>query len=572
MLWLNKIQHNNKLFQVFITQNKTRIILEIKNNTSYYYEYPEFNDLLEITKKYFTMNYIVYNTDKNNNTKTKFIKFTQKVLIAGIVISISLNLPVEVKTYTLNTIQNIYTEAFNLLPNYISSQEELNKEFNTYEITKDDVHKIIDENNNIKDYKNIIHEFVDDVYRIQPNHNWWIFYQNIKRMKIEAHNLKNCSSNFNLKNSKIEIDTSLDDEHLKIALRHELTHALSIIDIIVDNKKVVLCYFNFVSGYGRSIMEMLTSSFNSTTGKGEDFGYDRYKKLFQPLKIQLGEYKFTETLFTGNIDSFIEQCKPYYENIEEYISYVDAIFYCYNSGDWRNKLDTNEDFFMKFNIMSMEFFLTLQQNQLKNGIIPYEAYLYNKLNYINNLQNTINPLLEKYNYKQISISDQYKLLNELEEKIFDHDILKNLEKANNKSNVEIIIYNNNSNTDLAIKSIYNNNNLGFYRDIDNQDTINDFYFIIEKQKHSKDLKLRLININNSQYSRIDLLTNEYIDEDSEIIYNVSVLDYVQSIPEEKLKKNKLTTNEQAICFKGDYFQPNDILEYKENNENKQKSK
>ena len=180
MVWLNKIEYNNKLFQVLMDEKQNRIILEIKNDSNYYYMYPEFSDLLDITRKYFTISDIVYNIDNKNKLKQNFIKIAQKVLVAGVAISLVLCVPENVKSYSIEEEQKIYTNITEILPNRVSTPQELNEVFNTQSITKDDVHKAIDENENLIEFKDIIHEYVDDVYKVRPEQNWWIFYQNIK--------------------------------------------------------------------------------------------------------------------------------------------------------------------------------------------------------------------------------------------------------------------------------------------------------------------------------------------------------------------------------------------------------
>lgn len=574
MVWLNKIEYNNKLFQVLMDEKQNRIILEIKNDSNYYYMYPEFSDLLDITRKYFVMDYIVYHKKISFNKKEiikkikkEFIATAQSVLICGVIISIALCLPTEVKSYALSTVQNVYNEAKEVIPNSISTVEELNDVFNAQSITKDDVHKAIDENENLIEFKHIIHEYVDDVYEARPEQNWWIFYQNIKRMNIfYVDNIKifNATGTFNQLTSTIEILNTLDEKDLKITLRHELTHALSLIQIIIDGKLVDITFHNFISIYGRSTMEMLTSSFNSYSGGYNDYSYSIYKRIFDPLKIALGEKEFNNLLFEGNIDNFIENCKPYYNDISNYISYHDTLLF-----EKLNKFNIDEDFFKKLNSKTIEFYLNVQYNLLKNGSITYEYYVNNKVEYINNLLNDINDIITDYNLVPITISEQYKLLDEYEKQIFNLEMLSNIENAsNNKYNLNFNFdFNEDKNSFDDIKiSLINNEGLltSWYDDLYNVDNINDFYIIVEISKYNNQYKLRLINKNNHEYNRIDLLTYQYINEDANIILEIPLADYINSIPQEILKQKSLWWGEYDAEFKNNIFNIQDIIEFANN--------
>lgn len=556
MILLNKINYKNKLFQVIMDDKQNRLILEIKNNSNFYYMYPEFDDLIGITKQYFATNNVVYIKNTNND---KFIKIAQKVLISGIIVSIVLSVPKDIKSYALQTIQSSYNSIVEIIPNTISTPEELKQEFDTKSITKYDVHKVIDENEKLNNFNDIIHEFVNDVDRYNPDQNWWIFYNNIKRMNINYNvEVSNADGTFNPKTAELSVLDTLKDDKLKIILRHELTHALSLIDTKIDNKNVEISFNNTFSGYGRSVMELLTCGFNSNTGKYIDPTYRRYNFLFQPLINKMGPNNFYDVLFKGDINSFASMCDPYFENTYKYITHLDAVFYEDNGGDFMTKRITDTEFLINFRNMTIDFFVNLQHEQLKSGNISYNYYINNRIEYINSLQEIINNVSKE----PISLSDSYKYLNELENKIFDYETLSNIEKISQNRNDLLITfsYSNKSNEFKSIRldSFENNYSKEHYNDL-NTNNINDFYFIVEEINNN--FKLRLINKNNPEYYNIDIFTYKYIEDTSNIILEIPVIDYINSLPKEKILGENWSNEDYFTTINFNSFNVNEIIEF-----------
>ena len=83
------------------------------------------------------------------------------------------------------------------------------------------------------------------------------------------------------------------------------------------------------------------------------YHYNQYCNIINEIGIK----QFTNTLFNGDINLFIEKCKPYIPNIYDYISYVDALFFNTFGGDFRLKESIDNDF------------LTVFYNNLKTLII-----------------------------------------------------------------------------------------------------------------------------------------------------------------------------------------------------------
>lgn len=565
MIILNKINYNNKIFQVFMDDNQNRLILEIKNDSNFYYTYPELKDLINISKKYFAIDDIVYSKEKKSNNN-KYIKFAQKVMISGMIISIVLSIPTAIKSFSIEDSQKAYSVITKIMPNRISTPQELNESFNTSLITKNDVHKAINENKNLNNYNEIIHEFVDDVEKVNPNQNWWIFHQNIKRMNIDYNpTTPNAAGTFNPYTSEILILDSLNEYSLKTSLRHELTHALSLIDMKYDDKHIKIHFNNTFSGYGRSVMELLTCSFNSYSGSYIDSSYIHYKNLFNPLINKVGETKFNNILFEGDINSFVDLCNPYFNNPYEYITHLDAVFFSDNGGDFRTKRITDIDFLTRFRNMTIDFYVNLQYEQLKSGNITYDYYISDRIQYIKSLQTIINNSMDKNKNNNMTISDTYKYLTELENKTFDNNTLINIENSYNNSNdlIFTLTYSNNTNEfkSILIDSIEDYGSTEHYNDLDNNN-INNFYFIIEQINN--DLKLRLINKKNLEYKNVDILTYTYIDDNANIILEIPVIDYINSIPKEIILGKNWSSNSYFTIVDGSFFNVNDIMEFANN--------
>ena len=574
MILLNKINYNNKLFQVFMDNNQNRLILEIKNDPKIYYMYPEIEDLINITKEYFSIDDVVYSNDKNNN---KYIKIAQKVLISGVIVSIVLTVQIAAKPYSLQIGQKAYNSIVQILPNRITTPSELKEEFNTNTITKDDIHKAIDNNPNLNYYNSTIHKYVNDVYKKYPDHNWWIFYQNIKNMTINYDdNLINIDGSFNPKTSEILISKTLKNTSPQIVLRHELTHSLSLINKKIDDKNVKINFINNFSGYGRSVMELLTCGFNSYTGNYIDYSYEDYNFLFEPLINKIGKNKFYSNLFTGDIESFTNMCDPYFENSYKYISSLDAIFYKNIKGDIRTQRFINKDFLINFRNMTVDFYVNLQYEQLKSGNITYDYYINNRVEYINSLQKIINNNINN----TVTISDSFKYLNQIEKKIFDYESIINLEKANNNRQDLLMTFTYNNSSDefenIIIDTFDGTQTKNYYNDFNNENTnnfnnknINDFYFVVEKINNN--YQLRLMNKHNPNYSNIDIFTYKYIEDYSNVILEVPVTDYINSLPREVMLGENWSDKNYFTMVRANFFKADDIIEFANNNYNNKKN-
>jgi len=260
---------------------------------------------------------------------------------------------------------------------YINSIEELNSVFDTQSISINDVYQLIKESENSSEIKSLLNEFVKDNNKVYPNQNWWIFYQNLKKIKFEKETEysegfpPNFSALFTPSTCTIKYSATLDEEKLKIAIRHELTHSKYRIDTKVDNYTINIKFADYNSDYGRSVYEMLTSLENSYCGNYDDNGYINERFLFQPLIEEVGTKEITDTL-NENIYTFINLCKPYYSDIEDFIVCVDTYYDFLYSTD--KNADLNKDFIDKLSTMSIDLFLQVKSYQLENNKISFKDY------------------------------------------------------------------------------------------------------------------------------------------------------------------------------------------------------
>lgn len=594
MILLNKIKHNNKLFQVCLDEKKNRVIYEIKtnNDSKIYYSFPELSDLLEITRKYFISEPVsnikasykkvslddiddifenTYNNNNKNDNNRKKLKISQKVLIAGLVIAISISFPATVKSYILDKDTTFINQIVQSTTK-ISTIDELNNTFDTSAITVDIVHTAIDEQQNFTDEeKKLIHEFVNDVNNKRPNQDWWIFYQNIKKMNIiYVTSIEGANGLFWHDNAHIDIVQSLDEQKKKEVLRHELTHALTIFLGNVDGYKVQVDFFNNQSEYGKRTLEMLTSLFNSQISDYNDLSYGNEQFIFQPIIDTIGINNFIEPLFSGDIYSFINICKPYYSEIEDYIAYFEAFFCSLDKNKVNSTID--KDLILKFNDMTLDFYLNTKAHQLKTGKINFQEYISDKNIFVTDLffliKNTADMNDIEFNFQQL---DQLKLFNEKEENIIDSNILNKIRVEEDNYNYNLFwrfYFNKEDKTieNFSLHTINYDTNIirAQYLYDTNEYNINDFYFIVEQSPYENLPKLRLINNKYPEYNNIDLITGKKITNTDNILYIVPLLQYINSIEKSRLLLYCHYFNEEHINFNNYLFEVDNIIEFANN--------
>lgn len=591
MIVLNKLKYNNKFFQVFLNDNKNRIIYEIKkDDKKSYYVYPELTDLVGITKKYFLIRDVVFensdDVDPIDEIKKRInhgiVNISQKVLIAGMVISIALSFVPTIK-YSIETNTNPVNSYRVLYLNKITSQDTLDEVINTKDIKVENVHEAIDYNKKLEAYANLIHEYVDDVYVKRPKQNWWIFYQNVKRMTINSVSEEvlgtEVAGTFDGSKSKINYLNGLEDEIKKSVIKHELTHALNRIKINIENYNIDISFNKYGSTYGYKIGEALTSLFNSYCGAFEDIGYRNELLILEPFIRVIGEDKLTEPINYGGIDEFIKICKPYYKDIEKYVSYFDTFFSYADPNEGWIKDSIDEDFLLKFNEISLELYLCLTEKSLESNKLTTSEYLSNSRSYISILQNLVNNVYyEKItglsSKELITSSFQNELFLKLENKILSDNsktMIKNrLDELSELYTINFLKLTNGKFLAFSVTSkLREDNPYLSYIDPDpsfnyyNYYELKDYAFIVEKTYYDEKLKLRIVDKNAS--SLIDIMTNKMVGVDGDILAEVSMEKYLENVIDNiKVGGNVIANDDTFLMVKKGFFDVIDIIDFSNN--------
>jgi len=261
----------------------------------------------------------------------------------------------------------------------INTVEELNTAFNAHEITVADVRRAIDQNPNLTGYRELLNQFISDVERARPNHNWWVFYQNVQRMEITTVEGTlgdggqgawggSLDGTFDFTNSNVVYRSDLSASRKTEILRHEWVHALDGIVITYQSRRVDTTFHDHLgSRYGESITEALTSAFNTHISSYTDPTHVNIVHLLRPLIDQISMAEAASILFEGDIYTFIEAARPYYEDIETLVTYLDTFFRF-------NNRRVDADFFERFTNRIIHFYVTAWAQRLDNNIVTQREY------------------------------------------------------------------------------------------------------------------------------------------------------------------------------------------------------
>jgi len=577
MIKLNAINYNGKYFQVFIDQDKNRVIMEITkdNNDNETYQYPELFDLIQITKKYFLISNEFYINEEKQEvidmkekqpSKVKRIKFRfkQMVLIAGIAVMVAFTVPGIITTdfsYISQPIHSIQATITSSRLTTIDSIEQLNEVFGANGISSTDVHRAIEENSNLEEYREIMHQFVEDVDRVIPQQNWWIFYQNVQRMNIIIFEEHGRAGVFRAGTSEVGYSPT---RNKIISLRHEFVHALSEISIIIDSYLVNMSFLNLDSYHGLATKEVLVAVFNTYISDYQDNSYTNIEFFLQPLIDQKGTYEITSYLSRGDINNFSNDSMYYFDDIDALIGYLDVFL----NQCGTQSIDTY--FLERFHVMSINFFLTLRANQLDNNLITYEEYVEKAIYFKTSLYFRINRAWNCDNVEFMNILEHYAMFAEYEQRNLGErttlqEVLDNRSdnfrwefRRNNElekfDDVTVITSIPNGG---MIEDIFNTRHNHYIPGINPEEVL----LAIERIPQNGELQLRLILEYNMQ--TIDVLTSQLISENADIIAKVSIIDYINSIPYEVLVENSDLPN--RIRLHNSFFNPNEIMEFAQAN-------
>ena len=503
LIKLNQIKENNKIFQVFM-ENRKRLIFEVKQITDgkEYYDYPKLSDLKNIINKYFMIADTVNSNEEEANFNSKprkgripLLSSKQKAYIASTLIVVQLAVIFFLMVQTANQIPPQLTN--------VASTAQLIETIDFDYVTKADVLRAIEENQNITEYKDIIIDFVHDVDRVRPHHNWWVFYQNVKRMTFSTFTPEESpwTGEFSLTTSDISYRNNLSEGRRIRTIRHELIHALHLIIIEIDGTIIRRGFSDQETNYGASVLEALTSLFNYYSGNIRDGRFNTERLFFKPIFDNFDKAELFDVLFDGNIDDFIELVRPYANKIEEFISYIDAHTAVPNA----HNAKLGDDFLNRMYEKIITIGLEQITNELNAGMIDdYELWMA-----VTSFQAQLakyHPLVESksdlfFKYIMETLGEEKFEKMRLERSIFylyisvdDNDINATLERC---------CFLGMSSTPVLA----------------NESNHEDYEIIIENG-----YLLRLINRHATE--PIDLISGKPISEDADIIGSVSLTDYI----------------------------------------------
>jgi len=275
-----------------------------------------------------------------------------------------------------------YNITSRFLGREIRTVSDLNRLFNAHETSAADVRDAIRGNRRLDNYQTLLLGFVNEVERVRPNHNWWVFYQNIKRMAIEPVDWLAAQSiigtqqgqgRFFVHSSRIAYYSNMPHETFLRIMVHELTHAMDIIIFEYEGRAVNTAFHNIETGAGTSVMEVLTTIFEVRIYRamgGRDVFLSKYRnmiRLLQPLIDEVGEAEIVNYLFEGNIETFNRSMRRYYRDIAILTEYMDTFW------GYSNAL-IDADFLNSFVRRNIDFYLTMAARRLQNGALAQNVY------------------------------------------------------------------------------------------------------------------------------------------------------------------------------------------------------
>ncbi len=462
---LFEINYNNKRFIIFIDNHKRKTFLEINNNGKYIY--PSYEDFKALHNIYNNHNpFLCYDIKK-------YI-YKEKVRLASGLLSV---------VVTLNSLPNAYASSNITIENeqvsiseniskpltYIDSLDELDSILGFKTISKEEVSKAIDNNNDLDSYiKKALHDILDLMIKLDNNADLRIFYHNIKTLKsriVTQEEFKNIYHNYaagvyDTVNNTITICYGMPDS----VLYHELWHSATVF-YYENNEKVITNKTN-----NTFLSESLTNEFIKNL-RSTEYSY-KYEGLILNYLLSTIDYNFSDYNHKG--ESYLRKLlKLKFPNIDiDYIintlnTYNISKIYIENASITNleelndelfkiclEEIDTN-DIYKSFNNFARTLIFYNDISIVLNYLEKYNAYLKNlgitNIEEVNTYLTKIEPYLNitGLSYEKDSVSPIIKEIINGEEKEFILNSKGEKEELTNKS----YIYNDNIKQYIAVASL-----------------------------------------------------------------------------------------------------------------------
>lgn len=280
---LFEIKYNNKKFAIFIDENNRRTFLEINEKGNYVY--PTEEDFLYLNNVYNNSNPFL--VDVTNYTFKEKVKRVAYGTLATIVV---LNSSKMILKKYIPKISDNKLEIFqsSILSNKkeiieIKDLKQLDDLLGYEKVSISEIHSVIDFNDDIeRDYKYLVHNFLDNLTSKYSNLDLRIFYENIKSIKIEIvssdyfNNIdeKNVCGRYNANlNQIILLDSFTEEDFI-----HELSHTIDL--YYRENDKRVI--YRAPIGKGMVLNEAMTNVTASCTLQQQS--YDKYGAILEYLR------------------------------------------------------------------------------------------------------------------------------------------------------------------------------------------------------------------------------------------------------------------------------------------------
>lgn len=317
------IRYRNKEFLILVDEYHRKTFLEITKDNQYLY--PEYEDFVALDQIYNNYDYTIKYSDK----LSRIVKYKEMVrykaalllLVAGTYIFCARsNIKIDDQTASLNVdYQSQYELPFD---NY----DMLNQIYGDEVITRDDVIRVINDNDKLPDkYKEMAIDVLDNNLSLDPDANLRVFYENMKDLEIVYITTDEMSHNgttriaayFKVAEHKIYLTS--DDESSDREAYHEFIHAFhELIDTEGDDNVYIY------ETLGHSLVEAMTEKIANNK---YNYGYTHYgteQRLLNFFLNSVDNFNY-HTYNEKGITALIDELKERYpgSDIDYLIDYID---------------------------------------------------------------------------------------------------------------------------------------------------------------------------------------------------------------------------------------------------------
>lgn len=315
------ITYNNKKFLILVDENHRKTFLEVASDGKYIY--PTYEDYLALYDIYNNHNYDIL-CDLRKLSYKEAVKYKLGVLLVaagiyGFCLGSAIKADVDAKTLNISYTQQVKEVS--------RDSETLAQLYGNDWITRDDVIRVINENDNLSErYKQIAIETMDNLLSLDSNVNLRIYYENMKDVKITELTYDELVKKINAsaagcyfrQSNEIYLTTEYLGDYAIAA--HEFTHSAFSLSDVIDGQRIVIG-----DDFGYSLNEAMTQRIIANKW-GNNGAYDLQQVLLDFFLTNMTDFKY-HTYNEESIIGIIDDLKAEYPDVDiDYlIDFIDTL-------------------------------------------------------------------------------------------------------------------------------------------------------------------------------------------------------------------------------------------------------